>query len=104
MAVHVSEGIMKDPLEPAFLAVGCLVQGFGFSSIYGGFGNGNYNASSGLKMGLLLGLMVGFGEKLIDFATANIMNLHATLINGIIYLVFFGIMGVLPSLVYKKLA
>lgn len=103
MAGRMMDGLMKDPLEPAFLAIGSVVQGFGFSTIYRGFGQGNYNPASGIKMGVLFGLMVGFGEKLIDYATSNMMDMQATLINGVTYLVFFGVMGFLAGFIYKRM-
>ncbi len=99
----VTAGLMKDPPDMVYLIVGCLIQAFGFSSIYGKFGSANYGASSGIGMGLLAAIMVGLGEGLIDFATANILNLHATLINFVIYVVFFGIMGLLAGIIYKKM-
>ena len=99
-----TSGIIKAEPDMAFLALGCLIQAFAFSSIYRKFGMDNYGASSGLNMGVLVGIMIGLGDKLIVFATANIMDLQGTLINFAIYLVFFGVTGLLAGLIYQKVS
>ncbi len=97
-------GLMKDPPDMVYLAIGCLIQGFGFSSIYRKFGESNYGINSGMGLGLLAAIMIGLGEGLIDFATANMLNLHGSLVNFVIYLIFFVVMGLLAGLIYKKMA
>ena len=96
--------LVKEQPDMVFLALGCLIQAFGFSSIYRKFGMDNYGTASGLNMGILTGIMIGLGEKLIDYATANMMDMQGTLINFVIYIVFFGVTGVLAGLIYKKMA
>jgi len=49
-----------------------------------------------------MGVFTGLGHELINYATTNILNLTGVIGNVFIYLVFFIIMGVLASLVYKK--
>ncbi|MBX2826809.1 MAG: hypothetical protein KTR22_01520 [Flavobacteriaceae bacterium] len=98
------EGLIKPEPNFAFLALGCLVQAFGFCSIYRKFGMNEYGAASGLNMGILVGIMIGLGEKMIDYATANMMDLQGTLINFAIYVIFFGVTGLIAGLIYKKLA
>lgn len=98
------DGLLKETPDMVFLAIGTLIQGFAFSTIYSRFGSGNYGGASGFTMGILLAVLIGFGEKLIDYATANMMNLHATLINGVVYLVFFGVMGLLVGFIYAKIS
>lgn len=107
----IADPIMKDDMMPGLmrempdmfhLAIGTLIQAFGFSSIYRKFGEGNYGIKSGLSMGLLTAIMIGAGEKLVDFATSNMLNFHGTIINFFVYLVFFGIMGLLVGLIYQR--
>lgn len=100
----VTSGLMKDPPDMVYLVVGCLIQAFGFSTIYGKYGAGSYGGGNGISLGVITAIMVGLGEGLIDFATANILNLHGTLVNFVVYLIFFGIMGLLAGLIYKKMA
>ncbi len=97
-------GIMKDPPDMMYIGIGCLVQAFGFSTIYGKYGASNYGAGSGISMGILVAIMIGLGEKVIDYATANLLDMEGTLINFVIYLVFFGITGLIAGLIYKKMA
>ncbi|MBT8262947.1 MAG: hypothetical protein KJO05_09010 [Bacteroidia bacterium] len=100
----VTDGLMKDPPDMVHLIIGCLIQAFAFSSIYQRFGSGSYGAGSGLSMGIWIAIMVGLGEGLVDFATSNILDLHGTFVNCVIYLIFFGIMGLLAGLIYGKMA
>ena len=103
LADHVmTDGIMKEMPDMIHLVLGCIIQAFAFSTIYGRYGVGNYGAASGLGMGIWIAIMIGLGEGLIDFATGNILDLTGTLVNFVIYLVFFGVTGLLAGLVYSK--
>ena len=104
MADHMGSatGVMKEMPDMIHLALGCLVQGFAFSYMYSKWANGHYSASNGLYFGIWLGVLVGIGGGLIDFATGNILDLTGTIINAVIYIVFFAIMGTLVGLVYRK--
>lgn len=97
------EGIMKEMPDMMYLALGCLVQGFAFSTIYGKIGASEYGAGSGVKYGIFTGLLVGLGGGLIDFATGNLMNMTGTMMNAVIYIVFFAVMGALAGMIYKKM-
>jgi len=60
--------------------------------------------SSKANFGICLGIIVGFGDRLVEYGVANVLDLTGTLTNGIAYVVFFAIMGALSGIVYKKLA
>ncbi|MDC8002934.1 hypothetical protein POV27_02665 [Aureisphaera galaxeae] len=96
--------LIKAEPDMAFLALGCLIQAFGFCSIYRKFGMENYGASTGLNMGILVGIMIGLGEKMIDYATANMMDMQGTLMNFVIYVIFFGVTGLIAGLIYQKVS
>ena len=103
-AEHViAENLMKEPPDMVYLILGCIIFAWAFSAIYGRWGSGDFGAGSGLRYGALMGIMLGLGEGLINFSTANMMNMTGTLINTVIYLVFLGIMGMLAGLVYNKM-
>lgn len=104
MADNMMSGLMRAEPDMFHLALGCLIQAFGFSTIYGKYGATSFGIKSGLSMGIMVGIMIGAGEKLIDFATSNMINFEGTLMNFAIYLVFFGITGLLAGLIYKKMA
>lgn len=95
-------GVMKEMPEFGILGLGCLIQGFAFSSIFRNWGADKFNAAAGLKYGALIGILTGFGNGIIDYATSNMLDLTGAIVNGLIYVVFFAIMGLLVGLVYNK--
>jgi len=97
-----TDGLMKEVPNLAYIFIGCLIQAFAFSTIYGKFGATSYSAGSGFALGFWIALLGGLGEGIIDFATADILDLQGTLINFVLFIVFFGIMGLLAGLVYSK--
>ncbi|MBL4662949.1 MAG: hypothetical protein JKY22_05215 [Flavobacteriaceae bacterium] len=104
MADHMGmEGIMKDPPDIMYLILGCLVQGFAFSTIYGKISAGSYDTASGIQYGILVAILVGLGGGLINYATGNLMDLTGTFMNFGIYLFFFAVMGLLAGLIYTKM-
>ena len=104
MVDHVmTDGLMKDPVDMVYIVVGNLIMSFGFSTIYSKYASGNYGVGSGIALGIWMSLLLGLGEGLIDFATANILDLHGTLVNFVIYLVFLIVGGLLVGLVYGKM-
>jgi len=95
-------GLMKDTVDFMHLAIGCLIQGFIFSYIYSKWGNSSYSFGNGLNFGIWIGLFAGFGNGIIDYATSNMLDLTGTIVNGLIYVIFFAIMGALAGLIYKS--
>lgn len=100
---HLGSATGVPKIEPDFLylAIGCLILGCAFSTIYSKL-SGAHSISKGLKFGVLMGVLRGLGSGFIDFSTTNIMDVTGTIVNGIIYIVFFAVMGVLAGLVYDK--
>ncbi len=95
-------GIMKDPPDFMVLILGCLIQAFAFSTIYSKWANGTFSASSGINLGIWIGVLMGLGSGIIDFATSNMLDLTGTLINGVVYIVHFAVIGLLVGLIYNK--
>ncbi len=58
--------------------------------------------SKGVYLGIWIGILLGFGNGIIDFSTMGVLDITGTLVNGLIYVVHFSIMGALASLVYSK--
>ncbi len=96
-------GLMRDPADYIFLILGCFITAFVFSTVYSKWALSVHSMSQGLQFGIWLGIFIGFGSGFIDYATSNILNLNGTLINGGVYIVHFGIMGVIASIIYKKM-
>ncbi|OUR94566.1 hypothetical protein A9Q87_02720 [Flavobacteriales bacterium 34_180_T64] len=99
----VSSGLMKDPPDFMHLVIGCLIVGFVVSTIYSKWARGAHSMSQGAQYGIWLGILMGLGSGMIDFATSNLLDLSGTLINAVVYIVHFGIMGVFVSLIYGKM-
>jgi len=97
-----ASGVMKEIPDMVHLSLGCLIHAFVFSTIYGKWAKDELGTSSGITFGILLAIMIGLGEGLIDFATTNIIDITGTFMNFGVYLVFFVVMGLLAGLVYSK--
>ncbi|MGI9551728.1 MAG: hypothetical protein ACR2MT_11040 [Aurantibacter sp.] len=95
-------GLMKDPPEFALLAVGCIIQALVFCTIFGKWGVSNYTAMEGMRFGVLMGLLVGFGDGLINYATSNMLDMTGAIVNGLLYVFLYAVMGLLVGLIYNK--
>lgn len=95
-------GVPKEMPEWGLLALGCLIQAFAFSTIFKQWGTSNYTTSDGIKYGILIGILVGLGNELINHATTNVLDLTGALVNGLIYIIFYAVMGFLAGLIYNK--
>jgi len=96
-------GVMKEAPDMIVVVLGSLIAGFLFSTIYSKWARGSHSLSHGAQFGVLIGLLIGFGDRLIEYGVANILDLNGTIVNGITYIMFFIIMGILASLVYGKM-
>ena len=94
--------VVKEAPDMIHLVLGCLIQGFAFSTIYSKWANGSFDISGGVNYGVWIGILIGLGGGIINFATTNMTDLVGTLVNGLIYIVFFLVMGILAALVYSK--
>jgi hypothetical protein len=91
-----------DPANQMHLIIACVISTFAVSTIYSKLAGGDHSLSHGATYGLLVGLLIGFGERWYDFAFANLMDMTGSIINGILNLVLYCILGVLTSIVYSK--
>ncbi|WP_242131355.1 hypothetical protein [Aestuariivivens marinum] len=95
-------GLWKETPDQVHNIIAGVIMAFAFSTIYSKLSNSEHSISNGATYGLLVGLFVGFGERWYDFAFANMMDITGTIINGILNLVFYCILGILTSMVYNK--
>jgi len=84
------------------LIIACVILAFAFSTIYSKLAGGGHSLSHGAQFGLWAGIFIGFGERWFDFAFNAEPVLNDAIINGVLNVVFFVILGVLTSLVYGK--
>ncbi|MDX1470041.1 MAG: hypothetical protein R3213_00970 [Flavobacteriaceae bacterium] len=97
-------GLMRENPDFIHLSIGCLLAGLAFSVLYGKWANGIYTNASGIIFGAWVAVLIGLGEGLITYSTAELLDLSGTLINFGIYFVFYIIMGMLASLIYRKVS
>jgi len=95
-------GMGKEVPEFGILAFGCFIQAFILSTIYGKWISSNNTSNNALQFGVLIGIFVGFGNGLINYATSNFLDITGSLVNGIIYIIFYTIMTFIISFIYKK--
>jgi len=97
-------GVMKDQdnVNLLYVAIGGLIVGLVMSTLYSKWARGSHSITQGASFGVCIGIIVGFGDRLVEYGVANIFDLTGTLVNGIAYVVFFAVMGILASVVYSK--
>jgi len=93
---------VKEVPDFTHLTIGCILVAFAFSTIFSKWSRGAHSISQGVEFGIWIGVLIGFGNGIIDFATIGVLDIEGTLVNGVIYVVFYLVMGILASIVYKK--
>lgn len=101
---HTITNVMKDPPSMAFIALGNLIGVFALSSLYGKWARGVHSAGQGFEFGAWIGIFVGLGMGLLWYGTSELMDLTAHVVEAVIDLIFYGIIGVVIALVYKATA
>jgi hypothetical protein len=96
-------GVWKEIPDHLHLIIGCIIFAFAFSTIYSKL-SGGFSLSHGAIFGCWVGVMLGFGEGVINLGVANFSDLTGTLIGGVLSIVFYVVMGALAGLVYGKMA
>ena len=102
----IGASIFQDPGnqngDQVHIVIACLISAFTISTIYSKWAGGNHSLSNGANYGLWVGLLIGFGERWFDLAFDTTPNLQDAVVNGILNVVFYIILGVLISAVYGK--
>lgn len=101
---HTLNNVMKEMPDMVFLALSNLIAAFALSSIYGKWARGHHSAKEGFQYGAWIGLFVGIGLGLLWYSTSDIFDLTGQLVNGVIEIIFYGLIGVAIALVYKSTA
>ena len=98
------ENVKDNTPDQLHLIIACVILAFAFSTIYSKLAGGGHSLSHGAQFGLWVGIFIGFGERWFDFAFSDDTPpvLMDAIINGVLNVVFFVILGVLVSLVYGK--
>jgi ABC-type amino acid transport system permease subunit len=102
-AQHVGSatGVSKEP-DMLFIAIGCIIEAFFLSTIYGKWANSIHSAKEGFVFGAFIGAFFGFGEGMIWYGTTNLSDLTGVLTSGLLNTIFVGIAGVIVAMIYKS--
>ena len=104
MEGHTITNVMKDPPDFVMLLLSHIIASFALSNIYGKWSDGNYGAGDGFNFGIWVGIFTGISYSLLGYATANLMDLTGHLIDGVVTLIFFTIVGIVIGIAYKAAA
>lgn len=101
---HAVNNVMKENPDMVFLILSNLIAAFALSVIYGKWARGHHSAKGGFQYGAWVGLFVGIGLGLLWYSTSDIFDLTGQLVNGVIEIIFYGLIGVAIASVYKATA
>ncbi|MBT8297633.1 MAG: hypothetical protein KJO52_04810 [Maribacter sp.] len=101
---HTLKNVMKETPDMLFIALGNLIGAFALSSLYGKWAKGVHSAKEGFQFGIWVGIFTGFGMGLLNYGVSEIMDLTGYIAEGIIEIIFYGIIGAVIALVYKATA
>ena len=101
---HIVNNVMKETPDMLLLVLSNLIAAFALSSIYGKWARGHHSGKEGFQYGAWVGLFVGIGLGLLWYSTSDIFDLTGQLVNGVIEIVYYGLVGVAIALVYKATA
>ena len=98
------ENVMRpdDQMDLIILAVGCLILAYAFSTLYSKWARGAHSFSQGFEFGAWLGVLGGLAAGLIMYATSDMMSLTGHIVDGVWWIVLYGITGGIVSLIYRK--
>ncbi|MDP3313400.1 hypothetical protein [Lutibacter sp.] len=95
-------GVMKDPMNLTYIALGCFVEAFFLSTIYSKWARDTHSAKQGFELGAMVGAFIGLGMGLLWYGTTNFSDLTGVFAEAILDIIFIGIAGVIIALVYKS--
>ena len=98
---HTLTNVMKDPPDFPILVLSNLIAAFALSTIYGKWANGNNSLGSGFQFGVWIGIFMGLGMGLLWYATSELMDLTGQLVQAVLDIVYYGIIGAIIGLMYK---
>ena len=101
---HTIVNTMKETPDLVLIAVSNLIGAFILSTLYSKWARGHHSLGQGFEFGALIGAFVGLSMGLLWYATANMMDLTAHVVEAILDVIFYGIVGISIALAYQKTA
>ena len=100
---HTLNDVMKNPPDMLFIFISNLISAFALGTIYSKWSS-NHSFGDGFNFGIWIGIFAGIGYALLWYATGELMDLTGHLVDGIVTLIYFAIVGGVIGLMYKVTA
>jgi hypothetical protein len=101
---HTITDVMKDPPDFPILILSNLIAAFALSTVYGKWARGYHSAGGGFEFGFWIGIFMGLGVGLLWYSTSNLMDMTGHLVEAVLDIVYYGIVGMVIALMYKATA
>lgn len=101
---HTLVNVMKEVPNMGLIALANLIAVFALSTLYSKWARGHHSIGQGFQYGAWIGVFVGIGMGLLQYATTNFMDMTAYVVEAVIDIIFYGIIGIVISVVYQKTA
>lgn len=106
MESHTITNVMKpdEEMNMVFIFLGNLFAALAMATIYGKWARGYHGVLEGFTFGALIGAIIGLGMGFVWLGTANFMDATGHIVEAITDIIYYGIAGVVISLVYRASA
>ncbi|TAI47987.1 hypothetical protein EW142_15155 [Flagellimonas allohymeniacidonis] len=101
---HSIVNAMKAEPNLGLIALGNLVGAFVLSTLYSKWARGHHSIGQGFQFGAWIGVFVGISMGLIWYATAEWMDLTGHVVEAVIDIAYYGIIGAVIAFIYQKTA
>ena len=98
---HTINNVMKDPPLFPFIILANLIAAFTLCVIYGKWARGYHSMGGGFQFGVWIGIFVGLGMGLLWYGTSEMMDLQGHLVEAVLDIVYYGIVGAVIGLMFK---
>ncbi|MEO9512525.1 MAG: hypothetical protein ABJN84_12470 [Flavobacteriaceae bacterium] len=99
---HSITDISKDPMDFPLIVVSNLIGAFILSSIYSKWARGHHSIGQGFEFGAAIGAFTGISMGLMWYATSNLTDFTGYIVEAIVEIIYYGIVGIVIALVYKN--
>lgn len=103
-ATHSLNNVMLENPDLLLIFISNLVVCFIIANLYRMAAGNQHTGKTGFAVGAWLGAFIGVGIGLMWYATAQLLDLTATLVEAVLDVFFYGFIGWVISWVYKKSA
>nr|WP_299168200.1 DUF1761 domain-containing protein [uncultured Allomuricauda sp.] len=99
---HTLKNFLNEDMNMGLIAGGNVIMAFVLSSVYSKWARGHHSAKEGFQFGAWIGVFTGLGMGILNHAVMGLMDMTGTLVDAVVQIVFYGIIGMVIGLVYQK--